>query len=46
MIDINTIENVLMTLTFIFLGLYGIAHLIDLKPNWFLSKTLLKCKKI
>ncbi len=44
MLDINSLENVLMTLAFIFLSLYGIATLAETKPKWFMSKTFIKTK--
>lgn len=46
MIEITDIETVLQVLTFSCLGLYLIATAVEKKPHWFLSKALLRSRKI
>jgi len=41
---IDSVENVLMLLAFLFLALYGVATLAETRPKLFMSKTFLKTK--
>ena len=46
MLEITTVENILMAITLLFLTLYVFASLVQNKPHWFMSKRLLKVRKM
>jgi hypothetical protein len=46
MIDINSLENVLIGIVLFFLALYSFASVVESKPHWFRSKTFLKTRKM